>query len=26
MVVDALAALLARPDGIGPDRIVYLAR
>jgi Domain of unknown function (DUF5615) len=25
-VVDALAALLARPDGIGPDRVVFLRR
>ncbi len=25
-VVDALAALLARPDGIGPDRVAFLAR
>ena len=25
-VVDALAALLARPDGIGPDQVVFLAR
>jgi hypothetical protein len=25
-VVDALAALLATPDGIGPDRVVFLRR
>jgi predicted nuclease of predicted toxin-antitoxin system len=25
-VVDALAALLARPAGIGPDQVVFLAR
>lgn len=25
-VVDALAALLTRPDGIGPDRVTFLAR
>jgi hypothetical protein len=25
-IVDALAALLARPDGIGADRVAFLAR
>ncbi|HVQ90783.1 MAG TPA: DUF5615 family PIN-like protein [Mycobacteriales bacterium] len=25
-VVDALAALLIRPDGVGPDRVAFLAR
>jgi hypothetical protein len=25
-VVDALAALLTRPDGVGPDRVVFLGR
>lgn len=25
-VVDALVALLTRPDGIGPDQVVFLAR
>jgi hypothetical protein len=26
VIVDALAALLARPDGIGPDRVTSLVR
>jgi len=25
-IVDALAALLSEPDGIGPDRVVFLRR
>jgi hypothetical protein len=25
-IVDALTAVLARPDGIGPDRVIFLAR
>jgi hypothetical protein len=25
-IVDALAGLLARPDGIGPDRVAFLSR